>query len=83
DLDELIAAAGAGPAADVVSFQRELLDDDSLILAVEARIAAGESALSAWCTVLDGEIAELAASSDEVFRSRTSDLADLRDRVAS
>jgi phosphotransferase system enzyme I (PtsI) len=83
ELEALMAAAGDGPAADVVAFQRELLNDDSLIGAVEARIDAGEAALTAWCGVLDGEIAELAASGDEVFRSRTADLVDLRDRVAA
>lgn len=83
ELEALIAAAGAGPAADVVAFQRELLDDDSLVGAVEVRMLGGEPALSAWCGVLDGEIAALASAGDEVFRSRTSDLADLRDRVAA
>jgi phosphotransferase system enzyme I (PtsI) len=82
ELEALIAAAGAGPAADVVAFQRELIDDDSLIGAVEARIGAGEPALAAWCGVLDGEIGALAQAEDEVFRSRTADLVDLRDRVA-
>ncbi|TBW36755.1 phosphoenolpyruvate--protein phosphotransferase [Siculibacillus lacustris] len=81
-LDAAIAGVGDDVAAEVLGFQRELLDDDDLIDSVRAAIADGSAAGDAWGRVMDEQIADFAASDDEVFRARTADLADLRDRVA-
>jgi phosphotransferase system enzyme I (PtsI) len=80
-LDAAIGAIGDDVAAEVLGFQRELLDDDDLVDAAREAIGAGIAAADAFAVVMDEQIADFAQSDDEVFRARTADLADLRDRV--
>ncbi len=68
-------------AAGILQFQIALLRDDELAGPALAEIAVGTAAHLAWTAVLDAEIAGLAAADDEYFRARTSDLADIRERV--
>ena len=77
---ELAAMAG-GEAAQILEFQVALLDDEDLISAILASIGEGEPADTAWRSVLDDQIADYNSAPDEYLKARSSDLADLRDRV--
>jgi phosphotransferase system enzyme I (PtsI) len=70
-----------GEAAEILSFQVAMLEDEELAAPARAEIAAGTPADLAWRNALDAQIADYAASDDEYFRARVSDLADIRDRV--
>jgi phosphoenolpyruvate-protein phosphotransferase (PTS system enzyme I) len=80
-LEALAESVGDRAAADMLEFQVALLADEDLIAPVFARIAAGAPADRAWRHAIDAEIAAYRTSGDEVLEGRTSDLADLRDRV--
>ncbi len=80
DLAALIGAADTD-AADMLSFQLAMLEDDALSEGAFAAIEAGEAADSAWCDALDREIADYRAAEDSYFRARASDLEDMRARV--
>ncbi|MDQ7251198.1 phosphoenolpyruvate--protein phosphotransferase [Dongia sedimenti] len=80
ELAELIGQA-EGEAADILSFQVAMLEDEELAAPARAEIAGGVAADLAWRNALDAQIADYAASDDEYFRARVSDLADIRDRV--
>ena len=77
-----LADAAGGEAAQILEFQTALLEDDDFLEPVFAAIADGESADMAWSSLLDGQIADYEAASDEYLSARSADLADLRDRVA-
>jgi phosphotransferase system enzyme I (PtsI) len=79
-LTELIAT-GEGAAVEILSFQLAMLEDDALTAPACAEIALGMPADRAWRSTLDAEIAGYAASDDEYFRARVSDLEDIRDGV--
>jgi len=79
-LTELIAA-GEGEAVEILSFQLAMLEDEALTAPALADIAAGMPADKAWRKALDAEIGGYAASEDEYFRARVSDLEDIRDGV--
>lgn len=79
-LTELIAT-GDGEAVEILSFQLAMLEDEALTAPARAEIAAGMPADRAWRKTLDAEIAGYAASDDEYFRARVSDLEDIRDGV--
>ena len=80
ELAALIAANDA-MGADILEFQRELLDDAALAEAAFATIAGGSGAVAAWRTALGEQIATYESADDDYFRARAGDLADLRDRV--
>jgi phosphotransferase system enzyme I (PtsI) len=90
-LSRALAAAGAelavlidqaeGEAAEILSFQVAMLEDEELAAPARAEIAGGIAADLAWRNALDAQIGDYAASDDEYFRARVSDLADIRDRV--
>lgn len=80
-LEALAATVSERAAAEMLEFQIALLDDEDLIAPIFMRIAGGAPADAAWRQTLDAEIAAYRASGDEVLEARTSDLADLRDRV--
>jgi phosphotransferase system enzyme I (PtsI) len=80
DLSELIAGAESS-AADILAFQVAMLEDDALTIDALEAIAAGVPAEKAWQVALNAEIAGYEAATDEYFRARASDLADIRDRV--
>jgi phosphoenolpyruvate-protein phosphotransferase (PTS system enzyme I) len=65
----------------LLEFQLDALADAALSEPVFARIASGVGASQAWSAVLDEQIADFKAATDEVYRSRASDFADIRDRV--
>lgn len=76
-----LADGSADPeAAAILEFQIAVVEDDELVRPIRAAIAEGARAEAAWAGRLDAEIAGL-GDGDDVFAARTSDLADLRDRV--
>lgn len=81
--EELAAVIEASDAmaAEILSFQLALLEDDDLLAPVLRAVAGGAAADAAWGAKLDAEIADYAAGEDEYFRARAADLTDLRDRV--
>ncbi len=80
ELAALIAANDA-MGADILEFQRELLDDAALAEPAFAAIAGGAGAATAWRTALGEQIATYESADDDYFRARAGDLADLCDRV--
>ena len=80
ELAALIAANDA-MGADILEFQRELLDDDALAESALAAIAGGAGAAAAWHAALGEQIAAYEEADDDYFRARAADLADLRERV--
>jgi phosphoenolpyruvate-protein phosphotransferase (PTS system enzyme I) len=76
-----LAAAAGGDAAQILEFQVALLDDGDFLDPIFAAIADGTPAHSAWAAALDEQIADYNSAADEYLQARSSDLADLRDRV--
>ena len=76
-----LAAVVGGEAAQILEFQVALLEDQDLLDPVFATIGAGAPADGAWSSALDEQIADYNSASDEYLQARSSDLADLRDRV--
>ena len=76
-----LAASETRDAAEILEFQREMLGDEDLSAPAFAEVEAGASALRAWKSALDAQIADYSAAGDEYFRARSADLVDLRDRV--
>jgi len=76
-----LAEAVGGDASQILEFQVALLEDDELLDPVLAAIADGTPAHTAWSSALDAQIAGYNAAADEYLQARSSDLADLRDRV--
>lgn len=70
-------------AAEVVESLCAVLDDTSLMSRVEADIAAGAGAMTAWTTNMSRLVTQVDSVVDSYQRQRAVDLADLRDRVAS
>lgn len=68
-------------ASDVIGFQLALIEDETLTQPIYEAVRCGQAADTAWAGALDDEIEHYAASSNEYFRARASDLRDLRDRV--
>jgi phosphoenolpyruvate-protein phosphotransferase (PTS system enzyme I) len=77
----LLASAAGGEAAQILEFQVALLEDDDFLVPVFAMIRTGTPADAAWSSALDAQITEYNSASDEYLQARSSDLADLRDRV--
>lgn len=77
---ELAASAG-GEAAQILEFQVALLEDEDFIAPIFTTIAGGAAADAAWSSALEAQIADYNSVSDEYLQARSSDLADLRDRV--
>jgi phosphoenolpyruvate-protein phosphotransferase (PTS system enzyme I) len=76
-----LAEAVGGDAAQILEFQVALLEDDDLLGPIFAAIVEGAPAHTAWSSALDAQIADYNAAADEYLQARSSDLADLRDRV--
>jgi len=76
-----LAKAAGGEAAQILEFQVSLLDDEDFFDPIFAAIVAGTPADAAWSSALDGQIADYNSAPDEYLQARSSDLADLRDRV--
>jgi phosphotransferase system enzyme I (PtsI) len=77
----VLIAQTEGEAAEILTFQVAMLEDDALAAPARAEIATGSPADLAWRQALDAQIADYAAAEDEYFRARASDLVDIRDRV--
>ena len=76
-----LAKAAGGEGAQILEFQVALLEDEEFLEPMFAAILDGVAADAAWISVLDEQIADYNSASDEYLRARSSDLADLRDRV--
>jgi phosphotransferase system enzyme I (PtsI) len=76
-----LAKAAGGEAAQILEFQVSLLDDEDFLDPIFATILAGKPADAAWSAAVDEQIAKYNAAPDEYLQARSSDLADLRDRV--
>jgi phosphotransferase system enzyme I (PtsI) len=76
-----VAAAAGGEAAQILEFQVALLEDGEFLDPVFAAIDDGVAADVAFSSVIDEQIAEYNSAPDEYLQARSSDLADLRDRV--
>jgi phosphoenolpyruvate-protein phosphotransferase (PTS system enzyme I) len=76
-----LAEAAGGDAAQILEFQVALLDDEDFLAPIFAAIAEATPAHSAWASALDAQIADYNSAADEYLAARSSDLADLRDRV--
>jgi phosphotransferase system enzyme I (PtsI) len=76
-----LANAAGGEAAQILEFQVSLLDDEDFLDPIFAAILTGTPADAAWSSALDEQIADYNSAPDEYLRARSSDLADLRDRV--
>jgi phosphoenolpyruvate-protein phosphotransferase (PTS system enzyme I) len=76
-----LADAAGGDAAQILEFQVALLEDDDFLDPIFAAIVEGAPAHTAWSSALDAQIADYRAAADEYLQARSSDLADLRNRV--
>jgi len=76
-----LAGTADGDAADILSFQVAMLEDDALSEMAFAAIAEGTSADIAWRHSMDQEIESYRSADDEYFRARSADLEDIRDTV--
>jgi phosphotransferase system enzyme I (PtsI) len=76
-----LAGAAGGEAAQILEFQVALLDDEDFLEPIFAAVLAGTPADAAWSAALIGQIADYNSAPDEYLQARSSDLADLRDRV--
>jgi phosphotransferase system enzyme I (PtsI) len=76
-----LAGIAGGEAAQILEFQVALLEDEDFIEAIFASIGEGDPADVAWRSALDAQIADYNSAADEYLKARSSDLADLRDRV--
>ncbi|MCA6100463.1 phosphoenolpyruvate--protein phosphotransferase [Bradyrhizobium australafricanum] len=76
-----LATSAGGEAAQILEFQVALLEDEDLIKAIFASIGEGRPADIAWRSTLDAHIADYNSAPDDYLKARSSDLADLRDRV--
>jgi phosphotransferase system enzyme I (PtsI) len=77
---ELAGAAG-GEAAQILEFQVALLEDEEFLDPVFTLIDDGIAADAAFSRIVDEQIADYNSAPDEYLQARSSDLADLRDRV--
>jgi phosphotransferase system enzyme I (PtsI) len=76
-----LAGIAGGEAAQILEFQVALLEDEDFIEGIFASIGEGDAADVAWRSALDTQIADYNSAADEYLKARSSDLADLRDRV--
>jgi phosphoenolpyruvate-protein phosphotransferase (PTS system enzyme I) len=76
-----LAGIAGGEAAQILEFQVALLEDEDFIEDIFASIGEGDAADVAWLSALDAQIADYNSAADEYLKARSSDLADLRDRV--
>src|SRR5262245_27347661 len=76
-----LAGIAGGEAAQILEFQVALLEDEDFIEDIFASIGEGDAADVAWRSALDTQIADYNSAADEYLKARSSDLADLRDRV--
>jgi phosphotransferase system enzyme I (PtsI) len=83
ELQHLAAAIGNDEAASILEVQIALLEDDVLLAPIFEAVDAGRPAHLAWGSALDAEIASYDEANNAYLAARSSDLRDLRDRVAN
>jgi phosphoenolpyruvate-protein phosphotransferase (PTS system enzyme I) len=76
-----LAESVGGDGAEILEFQLALLEDDDFLDPIFAAIAEGAPAHTAWSSALEAQIGDYNTAADEYLQARSSDLADLRDRV--
>jgi phosphotransferase system enzyme I (PtsI) len=76
-----LAEAAGGEAAQILEFQVALLEDEEFLEPTFIAIHNGTPADAAWASSLAEQIADYNSATDEYLQARSSDLADLRDRV--
>src|SRR5580692_10328484 len=76
-----LAESVGGDGAEILEFQVALLEDDDLLDPIFAAIDEGVPAHTAWSSALEAQIGDYSAAANEYLQARSSDLADLRDRV--
>ena len=76
-----VAATAGGEAAQILEFQVALLEDEEFLDPVFTLIDDGLAADAAFSRIVDEQIADYDSAPDEYLQARSSDLADLRDRV--
>src|SRR6201988_569051 len=76
-----VAAAAGGEAAQILEFQGALLEDEEFLGPVFTLVDDGVAADPAFSRIGDEQIADYNSAPDEYLQARSSDLADLRDRV--
>ena len=76
-----LVGGSKGQAADILSFQQGLLDDEQLLHPITVAIDAGKPAAEAWLEAMNALVEEYSGANDAYFRARASDIEDLRDRV--
>jgi len=76
-----LASASGGEAAQILEFQVALLTDEDLLDPIFAAVQSGTPADEAWSAALEEQIEGYNSAPDEYLQARSSDLADLRDRV--
>ena len=77
----LLANSAGDEAAQILEFQVAFLEDEYFLDPIYAVIHAGVAADTAWSAALDEQIAIYNSAPNEYLRARSSDLADVRDRV--
>jgi phosphoenolpyruvate-protein phosphotransferase (PTS system enzyme I) len=77
----ILAGTAGGEAAKILEFQVALLDDEDFLDPIFAAILAGTPADAAWTSAIEEQMADYNSAPDEYLQARSSDLADLRDRV--
>ena len=81
DLRALVAGLDDEEAAGIVEFQIAMLEDETVVEPAHGAIRTGTAAAPAWAVAMAGLIDDYETASDDYFRARTADLADIRDRV--
>jgi phosphoenolpyruvate-protein phosphotransferase (PTS system enzyme I) len=76
-----LAEAAGGEAGQILEFQVALLEDEEFLEPTFAAVRDGTPADAAWTSALAEQIADYNSAVDEYLQARSSDLADLRDRV--
>jgi phosphotransferase system enzyme I (PtsI) len=83
-IDEIAVLEAALPEAEaeILAFQRVMLEDAELAAPAYAGIDAGRAAVECWRAAIDAEAAAYRAGDDAYFQARAADLDDLGGRVA-
>lgn len=81
ELQRLAESASAGPAGDILTAQRMLLDDPELVEPARRGIAAGESAPASWAAGVADVEHGVEALADEYLRARVADVRAVGEQV--
>lgn len=76
-----LAGTAGSEAAQILEFQVAFLDDENFLDPIFANVVHGMAADAAWTSAIEEQITDYNSAPDEYLQARSSDLADLRDRV--